>query len=190
MRKGERYSTLYEICVLNLQYNSVDVGVKFDWSKTIAVFSILIIKTTWTRLLNHVVWFNSCLGLVELGTSQCVCKIDPQWNWDSQIDWNVKCILNCSLYVAGSPIVKISKEKIDAVDEGKKAITYSVIDGDLLKYFKKFQAHLVIVPKGDGALAKWHCDYEKASDEVPDPHVIKDFAVKNFQEVDAYIHNT
>ncbi|KAI9073417.1 hypothetical protein K1719_044602 [Acacia pycnantha] len=34
----------------------------------------------------------------------------------------------------------------------------------------------------------WWCEYEKASHEVADPEVIKDFALKNFQEVDAYIH--
>ena len=90
------------------------------------------------------------------------------------------------MYVLGSPIVKISKERIDAVDEAKKSITYSVIDGDLLKYFKSFKGHISLTPKGDGTLVKWTCDFEKASHEVADPHVIKEFVVRNFHEVDAY----
>lgn len=83
--------------------------------------------------------------------------------------------------------MKESKERIEAVDEANKAVTYSVIDGDLVKYYKKFKANLVVIPKGEGSLVKWSCEYEKASDEVPNPDLIKDFAVKNFLEVDAYI---
>ncbi|KAI4314304.1 hypothetical protein L6164_027226 [Bauhinia variegata] len=89
-------------------------------------------------------------------------------------------------YGEGSPIVKISKERIEAVDEAKKLVTYSVIDGDLMKYFKKFQGNVSVTPKGDGSVAKWWCEYEKASNEIPDPHVIKDFVVKNFVEVDTF----
>uniref|UniRef100_A0A2P2J748 MLP-like protein 423 n=1 Tax=Rhizophora mucronata TaxID=61149 RepID=A0A2P2J748_RHIMU len=92
-------------------------------------------------------------------------------------------------YAEGSPLVRVSKEKIDFVDEGKKAVSYSVIDGDLLKYYKIFKGHLVIVPKGEGSLAKWSCEYEKASEDFDAPHIIKDFAVKNLQEVDEYIRN-
>ncbi|XP_054825336.1 MLP-like protein 423 [Prosopis cineraria] len=91
------------------------------------------------------------------------------------------------LYAEGSPIVKVSKEKIDAADDAKKTVTYSVIDGDLLRYFKNFKGHISVIPKGEGSLVKWSSEFEKASAEVPDPHVIKDFAVKNFQEVDDYI---
>ncbi|KAK4261280.1 hypothetical protein QN277_004302 [Acacia crassicarpa] len=93
-------------------------------------------------------------------------------------------------YGEGSPIVKTSKERIEALDDAKKALSYSVIEGDLLKYFKIFKAHMILEPKKDdtGTLVKWWCEYEKASHEVADPEVIKDFALKNFQEVDAYIH--
>ncbi|XP_028783881.1 MLP-like protein 423 [Neltuma alba] len=90
-------------------------------------------------------------------------------------------------YGEGSPIVKESKEKIEALDDAKKTVTYSVIDGDLLKYFKHFKGHISVTPKGEGSLVKWSSEYEKASEEIADPHVIKDFAAKNFQEVDDYI---
>ncbi|KAJ4831466.1 hypothetical protein Tsubulata_047902 [Turnera subulata] len=92
-------------------------------------------------------------------------------------------------YADGSPLVKVSKEKIESVDEAKKEVSYSVIEGDLLKFYKSFKGTIVVVPKGDGggSLVKWSCEYEKASDEVEVPHIIKDFAVKNFVEVDEYI---
>lgn len=89
--------------------------------------------------------------------------------------------------ITGSPLVKVSYEKIGEVDEANKFVTYSVIDGDLLKYYKNFKGTITVVPKGEGSLVKWSCVFEKASPEVPDPHVIKDFAIKNFVELDEYI---
>ncbi|KAJ0038495.1 hypothetical protein Pint_23050 [Pistacia integerrima] len=93
-------------------------------------------------------------------------------------------------YAEGSPIVKVSTEKIEAVDDVKKEVSYRVIDGDLLKYYKVFKGIVAVSPKGDGSLVKWSCEYEKASNEIPDPSVIKEFAVKNFKEVDEYIAKT
>ncbi|XP_065860984.1 MLP-like protein 423 [Euphorbia lathyris] len=92
-------------------------------------------------------------------------------------------------YAEGSPLVKTSKEKIDAADDEKKTVSYSVIEGDLLKYYKTFKGHISVVPKGEGCLVSWMCEYEKASDEVEVPHIIKDFVVKNFKEVDELILN-
>lgn len=88
----------------------------------------------------------------------------------------------------GSPLVKVNKERIEAVDEAKKAVSYSVIEGDLVKYYKNFKAFLVVAPKGEGSLVKWACEFEKTSEDVPNPDVVKDFAVKNFLEVDSYIN--
>lgn len=90
-------------------------------------------------------------------------------------------------YGEGSPLVKKSKERIEAVDEEKKIYVYRVIDGDLLKYYKEFEGSISVFPKGDVTLAKWSAKFEKTSDEIPDPHAIKDFASRNFQEIDAGI---
>lgn len=90
------------------------------------------------------------------------------------------------MYV-GSPLVKVDKERIEEVDEANKAVAYRVIEGDLVKYYKNFMAQMLVLPKGEGSLVKWRCEFEKASDEVPNPDVVKDFAVKNLLEIDAYI---
>lgn len=89
---------------------------------------------------------------------------------------------------SGSPLVKESEEKLDIVDEAEKKLSYSVTGGDLLKYYKNFKATLVITSKGEGSLVKWTCHFDKASEEIPDPNIIKEFAVKNFKELDEYIH--
>lgn len=83
--------------------------------------------------------------------------------------------------------MKSAKEKIEELDESKKKVAYSVIDGDMMKYYKIFKATLEVIPEGEGSIVKWMCEYEKASDEVPDPSIIRDFAAKNFQEIDAYL---
>ena len=98
--------------------------------------------------------------------------------------------LNTVICFVGSPLVKESEERVDIVDEAGKKVSYSVIGGDILKYYKHFKATLVITPKGDGSSVKWTCDYEKASEEIPDPNIIKEFAVKNFLEMDDYSHKT
>ncbi|KAJ8773825.1 hypothetical protein K2173_008288 [Erythroxylum novogranatense] len=90
-------------------------------------------------------------------------------------------------YSEGSPLVHVSKERIDLVDETNRVVDYSVIDGDLQKYYKTFKCHIVVGPKEDGCLVKWSCEYEKASEDIAVPHVIKDFVVKNFQAVDELI---
>ncbi|KAL2349381.1 hypothetical protein Fmac_003381 [Flemingia macrophylla] len=90
-------------------------------------------------------------------------------------------------YAEGSPIVKSSKEKIVAADDTKKTVSYAVIEGDLLKYYDKFTGHITVTPSGDGCEVKWTAEYHKASPDVPDPTLVKDFAVKNFLEVDDYV---
>ncbi|KAK0574325.1 hypothetical protein LWI29_021856 [Acer saccharum] len=90
-------------------------------------------------------------------------------------------------YAEGSPIVKKSTEKIEHVDDVNMKVSYSVIDGDLLEYYKVFKGFIAVIPKGDGSLVKWSCEFEKTSHEIPDPDAIKEFVVKNFKEVDDFI---
>ncbi|KAL0305036.1 UNVERIFIED_CONTAM: MLP-like protein [Sesamum angustifolium] len=52
-------------------------------------------------------------------------------------------------YPPGLSAISSTKEKIEVVDEGKKMLSYSVIGGDILKYYKNFKAHLSVSPKGE-----------------------------------------
>ncbi|CAI9285923.1 unnamed protein product [Lactuca saligna] len=89
-------------------------------------------------------------------------------------------------FAEGSPM-KTVKERIEEVDEPNMKVVYSVIDGDLMQYYKTFKAIIVVIPEGEGSIVKWFCEYEKANDEVPDPCMITDLVAKNFQAVDAYL---
>ncbi|XP_020589031.1 MLP-like protein 423 [Phalaenopsis equestris] len=90
--------------------------------------------------------------------------------------------------VAGVPFVKFAKEKVEFVDDANKQVKYSVIDGELLSYYKSFRPTLQVASKGDGvAVVKWTVEYEKVNDEVPPPELIQEMAVQTFKDLDAYL---
>ncbi|XP_057528812.1 MLP-like protein 423 [Amaranthus tricolor] len=91
-------------------------------------------------------------------------------------------------FAEGFPFVTKSKEKVEAVDEENKTVSYSVLEGEVLNFYKSFKAHLTIKPKEEGSLVKWSCEFEKSTENAPDPEtVFKDFAVKTFHDLDAYL---
>ncbi|KAK1316148.1 hypothetical protein QJS10_CPA05g01912 [Acorus calamus] len=94
-------------------------------------------------------------------------------------------------YAEGVPIVTFTKEKLEIADEENKTVSYTVIDGELATLFKSFKATLQVVPlpQGEGALVKWNIEYDKASDEVPDPNLVQETAKKTFTDLDDYLLN-
>ncbi|CAL0311916.1 unnamed protein product [Lupinus luteus] len=83
--------------------------------------------------------------------------------------------------------LKSATERIEAVDDEKRTLTYAVIDADILQDYKNYKGHISVTPKGNGSEVKWIAEYEKASQEVPDPISIKDYLVDTFLKLDAYI---
>ncbi|KAF3335545.1 MLP-like protein 423 [Carex littledalei] len=64
--------------------------------------------------------------------------------------------------IAGTPLVTFAKEKVQAVEEDNKLVSYSVIDGEILNLYNNFKATLSIIPKGEGSLIKWTLqEYQK-----------------------------
>ncbi|KAL3835543.1 hypothetical protein ACJIZ3_010279 [Penstemon smallii] len=59
------------------------------------------------------------------------------------------------------------------------AVTALYIDGDVLNYYKNFKAYLTVTPKGENkSTVKWACEFDKANEDVPNPDIMRDFAVK------------
>ncbi|AEE30466.1 Bet v I/Major latex protein [Arabidopsis suecica] len=102
-------------------------------------------------------------------------------------DGNAPGSIRLITYGEGSPLVKISAERIEAVDLENKSMSYSIIGGEMLEYYKTFKGTITVIPKDGGSLLKWSGEFEKTAHEIDDPHVIKDFAVKNFKEIDEYL---
>ncbi|KAI3453135.1 hypothetical protein Pfo_009798 [Paulownia fortunei] len=88
-------------------------------------------------------------------------------------------------YVMGVPV--IAKDKIVAVDEENKSITFELIGGEVTKCFKSFKATLEATAKADMNIVKWVLEYEKASEDVPSPHSHLEFLVNMATEIDAYL---
>ncbi|CAH8253474.1 unnamed protein product [Arabidopsis lyrata] len=78
-------------------------------------------------------------------------------------------------------------ERIEAVDLENKSMSYSIIGGEMLEYYKTFKGTITCIPKDGGSLLKWSGEFEMTAHEIDDPHVIKDFAVKNFKEIAEYL---
>lgn len=90
-------------------------------------------------------------------------------------------------FLAGVPIATFCKERIEVADDENKQVSYSVIDGELVSFYKPFKATLQVVPKGEGGLVKWCLQYEKVNEEVPQPDILKETAAKTFKGLDAYL---
>ncbi|KAL2485003.1 MLP-like protein [Abeliophyllum distichum] len=88
-------------------------------------------------------------------------------------------------YVMGVPV--IAKDRIDAIDEEKKSITFELIGGEVTKYFKNFKATLEATAKADKNIVKWSLEYEKASEDVPTPYSHLEFLVNASTDVDAFL---
>ncbi|MCO5559897.1 hypothetical protein L7F22_013501 [Adiantum nelumboides] len=87
--------------------------------------------------------------------------------------------------------VTISKERIEAVDEAGKKLAYSVIEGELMNYFKLYKVSLEVV-QGVGdhtCIVNWSLQYEPINPEMPPPEISKEGAIKTFKAVEAYLLN-
>ncbi|OVA01712.1 Bet v I domain [Macleaya cordata] len=65
----------------------------------------------------------------------------------------------------------MAKDRTTMVDDKQRAITWSIIDGELLNHYNSFELKLVsVTPKGDdGCLVKWSLEFEKANEDAPTP---------------------
>ena len=88
-------------------------------------------------------------------------------------------------------MVTFAKEKVEVADDEKKVVSYSVVDGELVSFYTNFRVTVQVTPstkEGEaGAVVNWTMDFDKASEQVPDPDVIKETAAKTFHDLDEYL---
>ncbi|CAN6448615.1 unnamed protein product [Victoria cruziana] len=92
-------------------------------------------------------------------------------------------------YGEGVPIVTFGKEKVLVADEENKTVSYTVVDGEILSFFKVFTPTVKVLPSDDGKACKvvWDVEYEKANDEVGEPTMIQEFAVNTLKALDEHV---
>ncbi|KAK6146767.1 hypothetical protein DH2020_020636 [Rehmannia glutinosa] len=67
---------------------------------------------------------------------------------------------------------KFAKEIIEAIDEEKKSITFNVIEGDVMAWYNTFKFIVKVDNNGEDSLVTWTFEYEKKTEDVPEPHAV------------------
>jgi hypothetical protein len=100
---------------------------------------------------------------------------------------SIALIVSCRSCETVDGEAKVAKEKIVAIDDTKKSITFKVIEGDLLKEYKSFEIVVQATPKGEGSLVHWTMEYEKLKDDIPEPNSLLQFAIDLSKDIDAHL---
>lgn len=81
----------------------------------------------------------------------------------------------------------IVKEMIEAIDDENKTIKFKILDGGVLKYYNSFESTIQVTAKEKGSLVKWAAEYEKLTDDAPEPKVQLDFALELTKDIDNHL---
>ncbi|KAL9280894.1 unnamed protein product [Arabidopsis thaliana] len=103
-------------------------------------------------------------------------------------EWGtIGSIVNWNYVYAGK--AKVAKERIELVEPEKKLIKFRVIEGDVLDVYKNFLITIKVTTKdgGVGSVAKWHLEYEKNDENVPDPENFLPFLAEMTKEIDEHL---
>ncbi|KAG8362681.1 hypothetical protein BUALT_BualtUnG0051100 [Buddleja alternifolia] len=80
-----------------------------------------------------------------------------------------------------------SKEMMEAIDEKKKSVTYKMIEGGLLELYKTMKFILSVdTSEEDNQLVTLAYEYEKKTEDVPDPCTMMDATVDLIRAVERY----
>jgi hypothetical protein len=100
---------------------------------------------------------------------------------------SIALIVSCRSFETIDGEAKAAKEKIVAIDDTNKSITFKVIEGDLLKEYKNFVIVVQATPKGEGSLVHWTMEYEKLKDDIPEPNSLLQFLIDVSKDIDAHL---
>ncbi|XP_021293108.1 MLP-like protein 28 [Herrania umbratica] len=118
-------------------------------------------------------------------------KICPQNFKDGKLvegDWNSVGSVRLWFYVAAGNTETL-KETTEAINDKSKTITFNILEGDLMKYYKSFKPILNVIALAQGSLVKWTLEYEKQNEGIPDPIRYEDFLRSWSKNVDGYLRN-
>ncbi|XVF85389.1 hypothetical protein PTKIN_Ptkin17bG0114000 [Pterospermum kingtungense] len=84
---------------------------------------------------------------------------------------------------------KVAKEIVEAIDLEKNAITFRVIEGDLMEEYKSFLIHIQASPnpKGEGSIVHWTLEYERLHDAIAHPETLLQFCVDVSKDIDSHL---
>lgn len=82
-----------------------------------------------------------------------------------------------------------AKEKIEAIDDDNKIISYSLFDGEISEGYKSLRGTLQVINKENGGIVKWTFEYEKLQENITaaSPDSFLDFAAKVTKDIDDHL---
>ena len=89
--------------------------------------------------------------------------------------------------------IEFAKTKLEEIDEEKRSVTYSILDGELMrKYYKTFKDKIEVIPKAKGenggtTIVKWSVVCEQKSEHAPDPKLYIDFLLSCAKAIDVHL---
>ena len=85
---------------------------------------------------------------------------------------------------AGSPMT--AKVRVSSIDDENRSLTMDILEGDVLKIYKSFKAKIQFNDVDNGkSKVIWALEYEKATENAPEPDHYVNFAVKMSKGLDA-----
>nr|GEV10589.1 MLP-like protein 28 [Tanacetum cinerariifolium] len=84
----------------------------------------------------------------------------------------------------------VHTHNIDAVDEKNKLISFNTLNGDLLKFYKSFKFYLQVDGNTEISTVTWTFEYEKMSEDVPNPDSCLEAAKDVIKYVDTRLNPT
>ncbi|WOL12136.1 MLP-like protein [Canna indica] len=93
-------------------------------------------------------------------------------------------------YGEGMPMITFAEQEIEVVNHVERLMSYSIMDGEMMSFFKRYKGSLKVEAKDDGgSLVRYCAEVDKVSEEVPDPDAIMEVLDKCFKELDVYLMN-
>lgn len=75
---------------------------------------------------------------------------------------------------------------VEGIDEGKKSVTFNVVEGDIAESYKVFKSSVHVDTNGENNTVTWTIEYEKMKEDVPDPLSYLEFALHLVRDIEAY----
>ncbi|XP_020207475.1 MLP-like protein 43 [Cajanus cajan] len=80
------------------------------------------------------------------------------------------------------------KESIEAIDDEKKTISFSISGEEITKDYKMFKLHLQVIDKEEGgAVTVWTIEYEKLHEDITPPYRFLDIITVTTKDIDAHV---
>ncbi|CAH1440195.1 unnamed protein product [Lactuca virosa] len=82
----------------------------------------------------------------------------------------------------------VAKEVIEAIDEEKKSVSFKVVDGALMEFYKTFLLTVQVDTKEEKNFVTWTLTYEKINGNIKDPNTLMEFCLNVTKDIETNLH--